>query len=406
MSKNSFSVSCMGSRERYYLPVALNSLSSLGRLYTDIYVPRCISDAAKNIPKRFSGLKALLSRNNPELPISKVKQWPFLGVDFRLHVRSAATRVDRQNTLLEFGRKYSDNVARQLSKNENLVGFTGQALSSLRKCRDIGGVAVLNQVDPGFFEWDKISKEEHIYRDWLPKKSNVEAWSFEFEKHVLNEIRTANFVVVNSEYSRQCIERWSGVDNIRVIGIPCTFPVILRTEYNYSAPLKLLFLGGVSVRKGIHYLIPAVDALVQQGIEIDLTIVGELQVDIAQMKKFKGWRYLGTLSSSDIIKCLDDHDVLVFPSLSEGYGMVQTEALARGLPVITTEYCAKVVRDRIDGIVLKEVSVDTIIDAILEYVDDRTLLKKHGESAFNSFDSFCFSGYKNKIKDVFVGDVL
>jgi glycosyltransferase involved in cell wall biosynthesis len=59
-----------------------------------------------------------------------------------------------------------------------------------------------------------------------------------------------------------------------------------------------------------------------------------------------------------------ESDVLVFPSLSDGFGMAQLEAQRWRLPVIASPFCGRVVRDGVNGILLPEVSPETIAAAL------------------------------------------
>jgi len=57
-------------------------------------------------------------------------------------------------------------------------------------------------------------------------------------------------------------------------------------------------------------------------------------------------------------------DVLVFPTLSDGFGLVQLEAMAQGLPVIATSACGEVVRDGWDGFVVPPGDVESLVEAL------------------------------------------
>ena len=67
-------------------------------------------------------------------------------------------------------------------------------------------------------------------------------------------------------------------------------------------------------------------------------------------------------------------DVFLFPTLSDGFGLTQLEALGHGLPVIASRHCGQVVEDRVSGLVLPEVSPEAIADAIMQLVRDPDVL--------------------------------
>jgi glycosyltransferase involved in cell wall biosynthesis len=85
-------------------------------------------------------------------------------------------------------------------------------------------------------------------------------------------------------------------------------------------------------------------------------------------------RFLGPVDKATAQRLYRDSDVFLFPTLSDGFGLTQLEALGAGLPVIASRNCGRVVEDRVSGLVLPEVTPKAIADAIMELVRDRDLL--------------------------------
>jgi glycosyltransferase involved in cell wall biosynthesis len=103
--------------------------------------------------------------------------------------------------------------------------------------------------------------------------------------------------------------------------------------------LKLLFVGGLSQRKGIADLFAVAAAL---GPKVELTVVGNKTTNncSALDAALARHRWIPSLPHADILRLMQAHDVLVFPSLFEGFGLVITEAMSQGTPVITTDRTA------------------------------------------------------------------
>ncbi|HSI68647.1 MAG TPA: glycosyltransferase family 4 protein, partial [Gillisia sp.] len=103
--------------------------------------------------------------------------------------------------------------------------------------------------------------------------------------------------------------------------------------------LKLLFVGGLSQRKGIAELFNSIEALKPY---VNLTVVGKKPTNSCAIlnENLSRHRWFPTLPHSDILKLMKAHDVLLFPSLFEGFGLVITEAMSQGTPVITTDRTA------------------------------------------------------------------
>jgi glycosyltransferase involved in cell wall biosynthesis len=92
-------------------------------------------------------------------------------------------------------------------------------------------------------------------------------------------------------------------------------------------------------------------------------------------------RWLGHLPRSEVMRHYRDADVLVFPSLSDGFGMAQVEAQGWALPIIASPFCGSVVRDGVNGIVLSEVSPGAVAAALGKVANDPELLAKFASNS-------------------------
>ena len=105
-----------------------------------------------------------------------------------------------------------------------------------------------------------------------------------------------------------------------------------------GARLKVLFVGSLGQRKGLSYLLDAVELM---GDRVELTLIGRPSAPCAPMERaLQKYRWIESLPHAQILETMSAHDVLVFPSLFEGFGLVLTEALSQGLPIITTSHTA------------------------------------------------------------------
>ena len=96
---------------------------------------------------------------------------------------------------------------------------------------------------------------------------------------------------------------------------------------------KIIYVGDVRLSKGSDdfYL------LAKQNPEMKFSVVGSVTEEIAQLEKTKNVQTLGRLEADDVEKQLNDADVFVFPSLTEGFSNAMLEAMAHGLPIIATD---------------------------------------------------------------------
>nr|WP_290667698.1 glycosyltransferase family 4 protein [Ardenticatena sp.] len=115
---------------------------------------------------------------------------------------------------------------------------------------------------------------------------------------------------------------------------------------------RAIFVGQVGTRKGIHYLLDAWDRLGWRNAE--LLIVGKPVVGIKLLlQRYANHptiRWIGHTRTPEHF--YQQADVFVFPTLEEGSALVTYEALASGLPVITTKHAGSVVRHEREGLII------------------------------------------------------
>jgi alpha-maltose-1-phosphate synthase len=147
------------------------------------------------------------------------------------------------------------------------------------------------------------------------------------------EIELADHIFVASSITQQSLLK-EGIVPERISVIPYGAP----TSYFHPQPkidskFRALFVGRVGPRKGIHYLLQAWNALNLQQAELMLVGVNELP---SHYKMPEGVTYLPSVPHVHLNQYYSQASVFVFPSLVEGFGLVLLEAMACGIPVITT----------------------------------------------------------------------
>jgi len=94
---------------------------------------------------------------------------------------------------------------------------------------------------------------------------------------------------------------------------------------------RLIFVGQISLRKGVPLLLEAV-----RGLDVDLSLAGQV-FDRSILKDLpNNVRLLGVLSPADLSRAYNDHDALVLPAVDDACSLVVAEAAASGLRIVTT----------------------------------------------------------------------
>jgi len=139
-------------------------------------------------------------------------------------------------------------------------------------------------------------------------------------------------------------------------------------------------LGQVNLRKGIQYLLEAATLVKREKIEID--IVGPIAIsDEFVVKAAPNVRFHGAVTRDRVRDFYSRADVFVLPTISDGFALTQIEAMAHGLPVITTPNCGRVVTDGLDGFIVPARDACVIADRLRTLLDDPERLQAMREAA-------------------------
>ncbi|MBI1180251.1 MAG: glycosyltransferase [Alphaproteobacteria bacterium] len=136
---------------------------------------------------------------------------------------------------------------------------------------------------------------------------------------------------------------------------------------------RVLFAGSVQLRKGPQYLKQAADLLAGSEPSIEIVVAGGVSEPARRRLEGGNVRVLGHLSRDEMAREFARADLFAFPTLAEGSAGVVLEAMAAGLPVVTTRSAGVAFTEGRSGIVVAERDPQGLADAILRIVSDRDM---------------------------------
>jgi glycosyltransferase involved in cell wall biosynthesis len=381
----------IGAREHYAVPRALHRSGRLATLYTDFWAGSGFHNLAGKAGAR--ELRSLAARFHGELDGAPLQSWNWRAILWEIRLRrlarsSSSAASGRFDGFIDIGRRFACAVRDSLRHRRNLPGGTvlfaydTGALEAMEWCRNQGIRCVLNQVDPNRVEVQTVREEENRWPGWSASPTEVPEDYFRRREQ---EWALADCVVVNSEFCRQALAR-QGVESEKLFVAPLSYEADeemrgdKRGEQKPGQPLRVLFLGQVILRKGIQYLLGAARQLERENIQFE--VVGPVGISRAAIASApSNVTFHGRATRDRATSWYQRCHVFVLPTLSDGFAITQLEAMAHGLPVVSTPCCGEVVSDGVDGFIVPPRDADGLARILQRYIDKPELLKAQEPAA-------------------------
>lgn len=151
------------------------------------------------------------------------------------------------------------------------------------------------------------------------------------------ELELADLIIVPCEWAAESLRHHDLCGQTLTIKIPYGTPAdeVIARDTIHDAPFTVLFAGQVGLRKGVPHLLEAWARLGMK--DARLWLAGWMNLSRAYLDEHaSSFEYLGILPRVRLMEAMKQADLFVFPSLAEGFGLVIGEALACGVPVLTT----------------------------------------------------------------------
>jgi len=358
--------------------------------------------------------KSVLNRLLPATLQTQMMRRTFLDAP-RTHIRTVpwrevvrlASRSLPLGNAITFGeRTYSFNgvcqhfdrtVANHIGKKhaDIVYAYEDSARNTFHKAKQ-EGITTVYELPSSHWGWkaQMLSEERELNPDFAGLLPDHEDSASKLASKD-EELSLSDYVFVPSQHVRNTLDGFVAQEKIRVINYgapPIQNLKVLSAQK--SKALKVIFVGSLTQRKGISYLLDAVDQLKS---DVELTLIGMRYransiVDAACSRG----RWFETLPHSEVIKVMREADVLVLPSLAEGCALVVLEALACGLPVIITPNTGSLefVRDGREGYVVPIRNADAIADRLSALNQDRELLVNMSRNAQIMAESKSWKNYR------------
>jgi glycosyltransferase involved in cell wall biosynthesis len=332
------------------------------------------------------------------IPIKKIVEHPWPIVADRI----ISKVFHRQSDYLRCNESFDRSVSNWLRRNQSRV-FVGTETCALESLRQANKMGMKNVLDCPGVPSSSLNTEAARAADKFGLSIPIGANSAKITERKLMEIALADVVLCCSEYQRlQMHAEYPEIKRTEVVSLwtDVGFWATAAADRKFSpkgSPLRALYVGGISLRKGVPYLLDAVESLET---EVSLTLVGRIAPEMPEvLKKFRSHYLKGHVAKQELREIFRDHDLLVMPTLGDSFGFVTAEAMASGLPVIASRNAGAPLPSedwRVDAH-----SSEQISNRLQYYVQNRDLLYAHSELAYKFARQFDPASYRKKIAEMF-----
>lgn len=314
--------------------------------------------------------------------------------------RSGYVSVEKCNWLA--ARIYDFMAARHVGRPDIFHFTAGVGLYSARRAKKTGTVLLCDQraAHPDFerkLVWEECEKLGIP----SPEPPGTIYDAKEKAEHAL-----ADYFIIGSEFARRTFVQ-AGYDPDRIFVVPYGADVRPKNSTHHVAEEKfrIIYVGQIVPRKGIHYLVQAFEELELP--EAELLLVGSIGENMRPL--VDEWlensqiRTTGSVPRLHLTNYYRRSSVFVLPSVSDSWGLVVGEAMAAGLPVIVTENTgsSEMVREDKDGFIVPVRDSESLKHAILRLHEDSESRSEMGRQARQRVAEFSWESYGESLISVY-----
>jgi starch synthase len=326
-----------------------------------------------------------------------------------LHVAIArAPLPERWATTVKYqrARSFDTRVSRMLRPDDGaVVTVSNSALASLREARRLEIRGFLDYPIAHHRYWEPLLREEAELQPEFAGTLQGHDLPASVRDRMDAEISEAQRVFVLSAFHRRTFLE-AGVEGSKLIELPLGVDLeLFHPEPRESdGVFRVLFVGQVTQRKGISYLL---EAFRQAGIpKSELLLVGRQVGEKAGWKRLDRVRATGGMPRWELPAVYASADAFVLPSLVEGFPQTPLEAMACGVPVIVSEntFGEQVITQGQDGYVVPIRDSGAIAERLIELYSSPEKRASMGHAARKRAEHFSWDRYKQNVVAAVLGE--
>jgi glycosyltransferase involved in cell wall biosynthesis len=274
-------------------------------------------------------------------------------------------------------------VNRGFGPADTVYAFNGAALEIFQAAKAVGLRTILDQTAaPWRWNTTMLREERQRWPGWEILTGEVDELGLLTHREEA-EWRLADIIITGSDFCKKALAQTGGPFERAVkLSYPLaqrqTEPRCFPAAFTQARKLRVLFLGTLQLRKGIQYLCQAAEALAHEPVEFRAAGPSNLSVE-AHATVSKHIDAIGPVTRQAVGLHYAWADVLALPTISEGSANVCYEAVAAGLPLITTRNAGVDLISGDSGLLIEPRDATSLAEAI------QSLLRQPDQLRYLSF---------------------
>lgn len=403
-------VAQMGARMYYAVARIFAKQGILCCLFTDFVSIKPPLSYLRMLPSAIiSKYYGSLSRRMPQgIDKGLIKDFPIFGLKYALRRKNAKSPSDRTANHLWAGQTFTTLVNKHAQWNDvtAVYAFNSAALELFVEAKRRGKKTILEQtIAPRIVERELLSKEKLKWPDWSEQNSE-DINEQDFCEREQAEWEVADVIICGSQFVKDGITKCDSNLSCKCKVVPYGYDAKKnikseqRIKNTKNDKLHILTAGTVGLRKGTPYVIEAAKKLSRFA---EFKLAGTIDAPVSLLNNLPvNVNILGHVSKQEMISLYSWADIFLLPSICEGSATVTYEALAMSVPVICTPNTGSVIRDGIDGYIIRVASSQAICEKLIELYDNPSLLKLMSCQALKRSREFSIAAYGNRLLNALI----
>jgi glycosyltransferase involved in cell wall biosynthesis len=325
---------------------------------------------------------------------------PFIIFCLKRFLKIKFSNIFFSNVFNFYAKNYID-----VPKENFLIGSSGYCLNIINLAQKKNMKTIVDRACPHInFQKEIILSEI----DKLPIKNSKELKLNYFDEKIVDqmlmEYEKCDLISVPSTFTSESFKKYNLEKKLVFNQLTPEKKLTFQNfDFSNEKEFKIFAIGFNFIRKGFYYLIEAMNSLKNENIKLDLRTIIPNYFNLNQLPKNINL-IENHLSNNELQDLYNKADLIVLPSIDEGFGMVALEAMSLKKPVLITENVGMkdiLIKylDNYKNYIIKPANINELSNKIYELSTNKSKLKHEGKLFFEASKKYlekdAFKGYIN-----------